>query len=307
MFRLAHISDPHLGPLPRLSPADWLTKRIIGFLNWQGNRAHHHSSNWLDRMQDDLIAQNPDHIVVTGDLTNLAMAEEFSRSRTWLETLGTPDRVSVIPGNHDAYVPGALGRHAHHWSAFMTGDAGGDALHFPYLRRRSGVSIVGVSTAVAMPPWLAGGLVGKVQIRRLRDMLSDPAIAADFRIVLIHHPPQMHGAAPQKRLFDAERFRDVIRETGADLILHGHTHLATRADLDGPDGPVPVISVPSASNGPGGFRPAARYNVFDISREGTELLCHWSERGFDPVKGDLRTFRDQEPIARRPTGIAARS
>ena len=59
----------------------------------------------LDRLVDDLRAQKPDHIAVTGDLTNIAMREEFENARLWLEELGPPDRVTAIPGNHDAYVP----------------------------------------------------------------------------------------------------------------------------------------------------------------------------------------------------------
>ena len=299
MFRLAHISDPHLGPLPALSRSDWFTKRIFGFLNWKGNRKRHLSADWLSGLLEDLARHEPDHIAVTGDLTNLAMAEEFEQTRRWLEELGPPDRVSVIPGNHDAYVPGAFARHSPLWQPYMTGDECGGAGGFPYLRRRNGTALIGTSTAVAMPPWLAGGLFGRAQAARLRKLLADPVIANDFRILLIHHPPQRRGAAPQKRLFDALRVRRAVRAAGVDLILHGHTHLATQDMLDGPTGPVPVICVPSASNGPGSFRPAARYNLFEISNDGGNALCHWTERGFDSVSGELTTFRDRELIVRK--------
>ena len=36
------------------------------------------------------------------------MDKEIDAARIWLEALGTPHDVSVVPGNHDAYVPGAL-------------------------------------------------------------------------------------------------------------------------------------------------------------------------------------------------------
>ena len=39
-----------------------------------------------------------------------------------LQTLGDPRDVSVVPGNHDAYVPGALDRVCRAWSPWMSGD-----------------------------------------------------------------------------------------------------------------------------------------------------------------------------------------
>ena len=58
----------------------------------------------LDALVSDLQAQAPDQIAVTGDLVNLALEAEFAPARAWLESVGAADRVTVIPGNHDAYV-----------------------------------------------------------------------------------------------------------------------------------------------------------------------------------------------------------
>ena len=38
MFRLAHLSDIHLGPLPEVSYRELVSKRITGYINWQRNR-----------------------------------------------------------------------------------------------------------------------------------------------------------------------------------------------------------------------------------------------------------------------------
>ena len=38
MFRLAHLSDIHLGPLPEVSYRELASKRITGYINWQRNR-----------------------------------------------------------------------------------------------------------------------------------------------------------------------------------------------------------------------------------------------------------------------------
>ena len=103
-YVLAHLSDPHLAPLPQPRWTELLNKRITGYINWQRNRRFVHERAALDAIVADLKAQAPDHIACTGDLTNIALREEFARGRQWLESLGTPENVSLVPGNHDAYV-----------------------------------------------------------------------------------------------------------------------------------------------------------------------------------------------------------
>ena len=87
---------------PRL--ADLAGKRALGYLNWTRNRQKFHRRDVLDALVSDMQAQAPDHIAITGDLVNLALEAEFAPARTWLESVGAPDRVTVVPGNHDAYV-----------------------------------------------------------------------------------------------------------------------------------------------------------------------------------------------------------
>jgi len=300
MFRLVHISDPHLGPVPDFEFRDYFNKRIFGLLNWKGNRNRFMSARWREELIAEFQKVRPDHIAVTGDVTNLALRLEFLRGRDWLQSLGASGDVSVIPGNHDAYIAGAFARYGDAWAPFMSGDETPGTVAFPYLRRRDGVALIGTTTAVAMPPLLAGGLFGRGQAKRLHAMLSDPALAGDFKIVMIHHPPHSGATARRRSLFDARVFRRAIRSVGADLILHGHTHLPTFAELEGPYGPVPVIGVAAASNGPGASRPAGRYNLFEIERtDGTgeaAWTCRWTERGFNSVSGDLVTFRDRASI-----------
>ena len=108
MFRLAHFSDLHLGPLPDVTYRDLVSKRITGYVNWQRRRRKTMQEDVIDRVVEDMLEAGPDHIALTGDLVNLALDKEIDAARIWLEALGTPHDVSVVPGNHDAYVPGAL-------------------------------------------------------------------------------------------------------------------------------------------------------------------------------------------------------
>ncbi|SHM31986.1 metallophosphoesterase family protein [Roseibium suaedae] len=287
MFKLAHLSDPHLGPLPDPKLIQLFSKRILGYLNWRRNRSGSMTASYLEQLVEDMQAQAPDHIAVTGDLVNIALPLEIIGARNWLEDVGEPHDVSVVPGNHDAYVPGALRRARAAWLPYMCGDdadttppaPGSDAV-FPYVRRRGDLAIVGVSTARASGPWFATGRVGIKQTRRLRKILEDLGKEGLFRVVMIHHPPFHNATHWHKRLSDASRVRTVIKRVGAELILHGHTHIVSRSSIDGPDGSVPVIGVPSASNAPGGKKPGARYNLFSIFKENGRWSCQMEERGF---------------------------
>ena len=104
MFVLAHLSDPHLAPLPRPRPLELLSKRGLGYLNWLRKRRLIHRADMLATLVADLKDQGPDHVAVSGDLVNLSLTNEFALARDWLEGLGDPRHVTVVPGNHDAYV-----------------------------------------------------------------------------------------------------------------------------------------------------------------------------------------------------------
>jgi 3',5'-cyclic AMP phosphodiesterase CpdA len=145
-FTLAHLSDPHLPPLPAARLRDLLGKRALGYLNWTRNRHKYQRREVLDVLVSDMRAQTPDHIAITGDLVNLALETEFAPSRAWLESVGAPDRVTVIPGNHDAYVRATQHRFAEAWDSYLDGDAmPGGSVTFPSLRRRGPLALISVS------------------------------------------------------------------------------------------------------------------------------------------------------------------
>ena len=124
MLKLAHLSDPHLGPLPDPKLIQLFSKRILGYLNWRTHRARSMGGSTLDQLVADMKAQQPDHIAITGDLVNIALPLEIIGARHWLDEIGPPDRVSVVPGNHDAYVPGALKKATEAWRPYMSADDG---------------------------------------------------------------------------------------------------------------------------------------------------------------------------------------
>lgn len=267
MFRLAHLSDLHIGPLPSPAIRELAGKRITGYLNWRRGRAAHHLMPVLDRLIADIGREACDHVAVTGDLINLGLATEYAPARAILERLGPPDRVSFVPGNHDAYMRTTLPLIGQFWAPWFTGDhepppqSLEDA--FPYLRRRGRVALVGVNSGVPKPPFLATGTLGRRQLADLAETLDALRQEGLARVLLIHHPPFAIGR--QKQLTDHRALTDVLRANGAELVLHGHTHVGSAVVLDGPDGPIPVHGVASASAaaGHGRAEPAA-WNLVTI-------------------------------------------
>jgi 3',5'-cyclic AMP phosphodiesterase CpdA len=280
-FMLAHLSDPHLPPLPVPRLAELAGKRALGYLNWMRNRRRVHRREVLDALVSDMRVQTPDHIAITGDLVNLALEAEFAPSRIWLESVGAPDRVTVIPGNHDAYVRATRHRFAEAWGDYLSVDdaAADGAVTFPLLRRRGPLALISLSSAVPTPPLMATGWLGRSQLDALERMLTRLAGEQMFRVLLVHHPLRSDSRA--KRLTDSRELLALLRQHGVELILHGHDHVHSTIWIDGPAGKIPAIGVPSASALAHGRYPAAAYNLFSIEREGAAWRCEQTVRGID--------------------------
>jgi 3',5'-cyclic AMP phosphodiesterase CpdA len=281
-FVLAHLSDPHLAPLPAPRPSELIGKRLTGYINWQRRRRFIHDADVLDRIVADLKSEKPDHIACTGDLANIALPEEFAPGRQWLERLGSPREVSLVPGNHDAYVRGALVDASHAWGPYMFGD---DAAGFPYLRLRGPLALIGLTSAEPTAWGMASGRLGGTQLTALARMLAALGRENLFRVVLIHHPP-VSEAKWHKLLRDAGPLKRLIARHGAELLLHGHDHLAMLNWLKGPGGTrVPAVGVPSASAAPGHAKDAAAYNLYRIDGARGGWRCEMVSRGIDASGG----------------------
>ncbi len=280
-FLLAHLSDAHIGPVPRPRLAELLGKRATGYANWLHKRARQHDMALLSSLVDDLKAQKPDHVAMTGDIVNIGLPTEIAQARAWLARLGGPQEVSFTPGNHDAYVPGAMKLLAQSFAPWTCSDDGREG--FPYLRRRDRIALIGLSSAVPTAPFVASGRLGGEQLAKLATLLKQTQAEGLARVVLLHHPPHRGGALPLRGLDDAGAFEEVIAHHGAELVLHGHNHSQSLHHLPGPQKKVPVVGVASASARPGAHRPAAAYHLFEISEKGIKARA----RGYDEARGEI--------------------
>jgi 3',5'-cyclic AMP phosphodiesterase CpdA len=288
MITLAHMSDVHLAPLPPLKWTELLNKRISGYLNWRLRRHNTLSGEGLANLVRHMREQKPDCTVVTGDLVNLGLAAEANTAWNWLQTVGSPEHVCVSPGNHDAYLKTSFDHNNARWGEYMSGETL-DFAQFPFVRRFGDVAIISCSSAVPSPIGFAIGRFEADQAERLGRILRMMGEAGYFRIVLIHHPPNLEARHPRLGLYGAKLFRDTIARFGAELVLHGHTHKSTIYAIPGLTGDVPVVGVAAAgaAQSEDGGEDPARYNLFKIERLGTAWSCTMREFGFQRLSTDI--------------------
>ena len=263
IFTLAHLSDVHLAPVPRPRLMDLDAKRALGLANWHRKRKHQHGRDVVDTLVADLKQQRPDHIAVGGDLVNIGLPAEIEAAEVWLRSVGTPETVSVVPGNHDVYGTFGTDPGIGRWRDYM-----GGAGTFPFVRKFGQVALIGLSSAVPTSVFRASGRLGSEQLAALAGLLSDFGAQGLCRIVLIHHPPLPGQASRLRGLEDAAQLAALFSQHGAELVLHGHNHQSTLRWAGAGHSLIPVVGVPSASGRPGFHAPPARYNLLRIERIG---------------------------------------
>jgi 3',5'-cyclic AMP phosphodiesterase CpdA len=276
-FSFAQISDPHLTTLEGIQGSDLLNKRILGYLSWLKRRRAEHQRSILDRLIQDLQRTGPpDHLVITGDLTHIGLPDEFRQARRWLDSIGTPASITLIPGNHDTYIAAGWDQTLALWQPYMVSDqkVGDGAALFPSLRIRGPAAFIGLSSAVPTLPFLASGTVSGHQLERLEQLLGQTRHLGLFRVVLVHHSPASGVDRRRKRLTNQAGVREVLERQGAELVLHGHTHRSTWEHMLTSRWDIPVIGTPSASAV--GHRPGRRaaYHQYRLERGDS----HWRVR-----------------------------
>ncbi len=268
-MRVAHFSDLHLLSLTGARVLDFFNKRWIGGANLLASRGRHYHAEVFEALVDDLAGRALDHVVCTGDITNLALEQEFAFARERFDRIGLgPRGVTVIPGNHDAYVRKGIEFFAGYFADYHEPDPDwewndGDA--WPVVRVRGDLAVIGLSTSRKTPWFTAYGRVGEPQLERLAAVLSDPRLADKFRLVALHHCPVDKQARSRIRgLKDHEALARVIADAGAELILHGHEHQDLSGALPVPGGEVSVRGIQAGSYEAGKESLRARYRIYEL-------------------------------------------
>jgi 3',5'-cyclic AMP phosphodiesterase CpdA len=294
--RIAHLSDLHLLDLEGAVPHRLFNKRLTGYANLRLKRGHKHKPEPVTLAARRMVDLKIDHLVVTGDVSNLALEREFDRVKELLEGevgLG-PDNISIVPGNHDVYTSGSVraGRFAQWFARYMTSDIDvGTESGFPFVRLRGPAAIIGLSTAVSRPPLMASGQLGKAQIVALERVLKHPEVKSRTPVILQHHPihnPASYTKTALEGLWDAQGELKALRAVERGLLLHGHWHRRVRTPQSTERGSIEVIGATSASLLHEDNNKMAGFNVYEITDDGaigevSTFRFDQAARGFDEV------------------------
>lgn len=273
-MRIAHLSDLHLLSLEGAVPYRLFNKRITGYMNLRFHRKSVHKPFAVRAAAREIQRLGIDHVVITGDVSNLALENEFELVRRFLaDDLGLPpERVSLVPGNHDAYTGGAhrSRRFATTFGAYLRSDlpdftVPGEA--FPFVHLRGPAAIIGVSTAVPRPPLVASGAIGGPQLRALERILAHPEVTSRTAVILQHHPihnPRSLAKSALEGLWDAPAEARLLGRLRRGLVLHGHLHRRIHRKLKTDHGHLDAVGATSASLLHESDERMAGFNVYEV-------------------------------------------
>jgi len=281
MLRIAHVSDTHV-----LSTAgsEWskmlFNKRLTGHANLVLHRARVHRREYLLAVLAS-VAAGADHVVVTGDITNLALESEYEEAFALLDRVSRSVEVTVVPGNHDIYLPsiGRERRFPHHFRRLVESDLPDLALDlpagpYPCVKLRGPAAIIALSSAVPRPPFIAAGYLGDAQLAALAKVLTHSEVVRRTPVILIHHPPvdtRSCLARFRDGLLDAAALRNTLGSLSRGLVLFGHLHMRVRCLLRTTTGVLDVIGASGAALDHPNPSVRAGFNRYEIGDDGSLL------------------------------------
>lgn len=279
MTRIAHVSDLHVLDLAGVSPLRFANKRVTGWANLRFKRKHVHKPEALARVLNAVHDAQPDHLVITGDLTNLALESEFAAVRRILAEVVRmdPAQISIIPGNHDAYTAGSArsGRFSTYFREFTRSDrpelaAKLDVGEFPFVRFvGADVALIGLSSAVPQLPMFAGGRLGEAQLAALSRVLDDAEVRRRLPVLMVHHPLHSQTKLVRKltqNLHDAPDLLKRLAPLPRAVVLHGHLHTRLERNVRTAGGEVRIFGATSASLLEHDPDRRAGFNLYDFAQ-----------------------------------------
>lgn len=224
-FTLIHLSDPHFHALPR-RVRDWLGKRGVGALNLLLNRRRQFPRERARRLVRQVAALDWDHLVVSGDLTQLGLRHEMELAwremAPWLAR--GAERVTIIPGNHDRYTPGdeAPGPFDE-----VFGDFSPQGPERFCAKRLTGRWwLAAWDSAIPRPVLQASGRVAPETLRATERWLA--GLPANARVVLTNHYPlafpEWYRVRTRHELLNLAEVSAWLARQRIELYLHGHVH-----------------------------------------------------------------------------------
>jgi 3',5'-cyclic AMP phosphodiesterase CpdA len=300
-MRIAHFSDLHVLALEGVSRTRFLNKRFTGLVNLRLKREHKHRPGHVRAVAREVARARVDHVVITGDLTNLALEQEFEAVKRLIEEdLGLDaQHVTVVPGNHDLYTRGAMRaqRFTRFFAPYLESDlpelAADISLgRFPIVKLRGPLAVIGMSSAVPRPPLVASGELGTRQLEALGRILAHDEVKRRTPILALHHP--IHNPASRIKtlvegLVDADDLEVVVGPIETGLLLHGHLHNRMQRAFPTRAGSLLAVGATSASLHHDDEHRMAGFNLYEF--DGAGRLLGVEAHVLEPKKGTFRVDR----------------
>ena len=238
------------------------------------------------------LARQSDVVVVSGDLTQRAKADEYRAAGAFLSRLGADRPRVAVPGNHDVPLYRVWERVAAPYRKYRRRvapeldtvlDAGPAASGAPIVR------FVALNSSSPRRAIVNGRLSRRQLAFAAAAFARSPAGAC--RILVVHHnlvrsadePARRRGSAPDTQgspaagrdppaLHGARAVLDRLDEWGVDLVLSGHAHFACQA----PVGAALLVQAGTASStrGRGPEQGRNTVNVVRLEPERTEVSVY---------------------------------
>lgn len=254
-----------------------LNKRLTGYANLRFRRSRNYLREHLLAVLAK-AADEADHVVVTGDITNLSLEAEYEEALQLLDEVARTAEVTVIPGNHDIYLPMTLRerRFPHHFARMMKSDLPELALdlpagQFPFVKLRGPAALIGLSSAVPRPPFVSAGVLGGEQRAALSRVLRHPEVQRRTPVVMVHHPP-FDSPLPLEQmrsgLVDAAALRSTLEPVERGLLLYGHLHIRRHHALRTGAGMLNALCATAAGLEDPSPRVRAGFNLYELDDDG---------------------------------------
>lgn len=164
-----------------------------------------------------------DHLVLTGDLTEDGTPAQFEVLAAVLAESGwEPARVTLVPGNHDAYTEGAWERALEGClRPFAATSRQGTAVALP------GAVVAAVSTAMMQPVTRSAGAIAARELSWIASLAADTRRSGDALVLAQHHPPLRHPIGAMQwldGLINSAELMALLHEHDHLHVIHGHTH-----------------------------------------------------------------------------------
>ena len=221
---IIHISDLHFHSYPQ-NLSEFNAKRILGATNLLIRRAREFPLKRAKLLVEIIQKMEWDHLVISGDITQLSLEKEFSLAREILDPLLIKSEwVTVIPGNHDRYINQHDGTDL--FTKYFGEFFGKNEIHVSEINQKW--VLVGWDSAHPNDLRTAAGTVKSSTIKATEKLLHNFPDQTNF-IVVNHYPltfPEDWKFDRSHELYNLIPVRNwILQNSQIRIYLHGHIHL----------------------------------------------------------------------------------